>query len=43
VFVAQVSEEGIALDQFDVDLSLLGGGEFTADELHDRIVGDGSR
>lgn len=43
VFVAQVSEEGIALDQFDVDLSLLGGAEFTADELHDRIVGDGSR
>lgn len=43
VFVAQVSEEGIALDQLDVDLSLLGGGEFTADELHDRIVGDGSR
>lgn len=43
VFVAQVSKEGIALDQFDVDLSLLGGAEFTADELHDRIVGDGSR
>ena len=37
VFVAEVSEEGVKLDQFDVDLSVLDGVEFSADELYARI------
>ncbi len=40
VFVAEVSEEGVQLDQFDMDLSGVDGVEFSVDELYARIQGE---
>ena len=40
VFLAKVSEGGVSLDQFDVDLPGMDGAELSADELYDSIMGN---